>query len=139
LREICFDIKKTINELTCENHWNWNIEKIIYHHIKKAKVSVGYIPYIMYSVRCEQTPTRWSKGIYDKKKNIYIKYLSEKERSDRLLNIYNKSPFLYKIFANSSLFLFLIGGQKILFITDFIFYKLKKNKIITKVFWIKKY
>jgi hypothetical protein len=138
LREVCFDINKTIDELTCENHWNWNIERIIYYHIKKTKVSVGYVPYIMYSVRCEQTPTRWSKGIYNKEKNIYIKYPSEKERSDRLLNIYNKFPFLYKIFANSSLFLFLIGSRKMAFIAHFIFYKLKKNKIIAKVFLAKK-
>jgi len=138
LREILFDIKKTINELTCENNWKWNPEKILYHHIKKFKLSVRYVPYVMYSVRCEQTPTRWSKGIYDKKKNIYIKYPSEKERSDRLLNIYKKFPFLYKIFANSSLFLFLIGRQKIVFIANFILYKFKKNKIIIIVFWIKK-
>jgi hypothetical protein len=136
LREICLDIKKTINELTFENGWNWNLEKIIYHHLKKAKVRVGYIPYTMYSVRSEHDPTRWSKGVYDKEKNIYIKYPSEKERADRLLNIYNKSYFLYKLFVKFSLFLFLIERRKKPLISSFVLYKSNKSKIWNLIYKI---
>ena len=136
LREICLDVKKTINELTFENDWSWNLERIIYHYLKKAKVKVRYVPYTMYSVRTEHDPTRWSKGDYDKEKNIYIKYTSEKERANRLLNIYNKYPFLYKLFVKFSLFLFLIESKKKPLISSYVLYKSNKSKIWTMFYKI---
>jgi hypothetical protein len=73
----------------------WNLEKYIYFHLNSRqhkKYKIKYFPYIMYSVRDKQTPTRWSAGDYNEELGCYVKYKSE-------LSNYKFSKFLYLFFG----------------------------------------
>lgn len=62
---------------------NWNLEQYILFHLKSLNLAhkIKYIPYIMYSVRKQSTPTRWSQGVYDPDLDCFVKYPSEKDRT----------------------------------------------------------
>jgi len=61
----------------------WNLERYILFHLKSLNLAseIRYLPYMMYSVRDQSTPTRWAQGVYDSKLGYYIKYPTEKERT----------------------------------------------------------
>ncbi|MCG2587438.1 hypothetical protein [Rhodohalobacter sulfatireducens] len=61
----------------------WNLEQYILFHLKSLNIAhkVRYIPYMMFSVRKESTPTRWAEGVYDPDLDCLIKYPSEKSRT----------------------------------------------------------
>lgn len=61
----------------------WNIESFL----KFAMIDRGlfdqvrFFPYAMYTVRGATGRTRWSGGVFDKRRNLYIKYKDEYRRS----------------------------------------------------------
>jgi hypothetical protein len=61
----------------------WNLERYILFHLKRAHMDseIRFLPYMMYSVREESTPTRWAQGVYNADLGYYIKYPTEKERA----------------------------------------------------------
>ena len=61
----------------------WNLERYILFHLKRLNMAseIRFLPYIMYSVRDQSTPTRWAQGVYDSELGYYIKYPTEKERT----------------------------------------------------------
>lgn len=61
----------------------WNLEKYILFRLESLNLTnkIRYIPYMMYSVRERNTPTRWSKGVYDPDLDCFVKYPSEKDRT----------------------------------------------------------
>jgi len=69
---------------------DWNLEKLIKFNLEYNNVNhlVRFMPYIMYSVRNINGSTSWSKGIYSKTHNYYIKYMSEYEKSTVYRNNY---------------------------------------------------
>lgn len=72
---------------------NLNLEKLIKFNLIHNNVNhlVKELPYIMYSIRNKNGSTRWSKGIFIKKYNYYIKYISEYNKSEYYKLLYNKS------------------------------------------------
>src|SRR6056297_1759304 len=61
----------------------WNLERYILFHLKRINMAseIRFLPYMMYSVRDQSTPTRWAQGVYDSGLGYYIKYPTEKERT----------------------------------------------------------
>jgi len=61
----------------------WNLERYISFHLKSQKFTskIRLMPYMMYSVREESTPTRWSRGVYEPNLGYYLKYPMEKVRT----------------------------------------------------------
>jgi hypothetical protein len=43
---------------------------------------IGYLPYVPYAVRAPGGPTGWSTGVLDPDRGFYVKYPSERERSE---------------------------------------------------------
>jgi len=76
-----------------KNNNNWNLEKLIKFHLEQNNVLhlVKEFPYIMYSVRNINGPTRWSKGDYSNELGYYIKYQSEYDKSSNYKNEFEKS------------------------------------------------
>lgn len=72
---------------------NWNHEQYILFQLKSQGFGkkIRYIPYMMYAVREESTPTRWAKGEYDPEMGYLVKYPPEKIRT-RLTKKYLSSP-----------------------------------------------
>jgi hypothetical protein len=61
----------------------WNLERYILFHFKRLNKAseIRFLPYMMYSIREQSTPTRWAQGVYDHKTGFYIKYPTEKVRT----------------------------------------------------------
>lgn len=61
----------------------WNIEQYILFHLKSLNLAnkIRYLPYMMYSVRNQTTPTRWARGVFDPDLDCFVKYPSEKTRT----------------------------------------------------------
>lgn len=79
----------------------WNLEQVIKFHLEANSVfdKVKFFPYIMYSVRSPTGTTRWSKGSYNDKLGLYVKYKTEYDSSH-----YNKNLFLQSKNDNMDLF-----------------------------------
>ena len=60
---------------------NWNLERIIKHHLKNQNVPIRLIPYTMFAIRLPDGTTRWSRGTFDSENNYYIKYKSERAKA----------------------------------------------------------
>lgn len=80
------------NKMIEINRNDWNLEKLIKFNLEYNNVNhlVRFMPYIMYSVRNINGTTSWSKGIYSKTHNYYIKYTGEYEKSTEYRNKYTK-------------------------------------------------
>ena len=82
---------------------DWNLEKVIKFHLEQNNVLhlVKEFPYIMYSVRNINGPTRWMGGNYSNIHGYYIKYPSEFDISTHYKNEFDKSnlpiSYFYKI------------------------------------------
>jgi hypothetical protein len=59
----------------------WNIERLLAFHLKEHDLfqHVRFFPYVMYTVRAQDGPTRWSIGTYLPEHGYCIKYPSEYE------------------------------------------------------------
>jgi hypothetical protein len=58
---------------------SWNLESLIKFHLIETGLweSVRFFPYVMYTVRSLDGPTRWSQGTYSSEHGYFIKYPSE--------------------------------------------------------------
>jgi hypothetical protein len=76
-----------------ENKNNWNIEQLIKFHLEQNNVIhlVKEFPYIMYTCRNHNTPTRWSQGFYVDFLGHYVKYSTEYLKAQDYLNKFNNS------------------------------------------------
>lgn len=50
---------------------------------------VRYLPYVPYAVRAEGAHTRWSEGVYDEGLGVWVKYPSERRRSQIAQHVVN--------------------------------------------------
>jgi hypothetical protein len=56
-----------------------NLEKMIYFHLTDQGVAqhIKFFPYVMYTVRAQKDPTRWSPGTFFNHLGYFVKYPSE--------------------------------------------------------------
>lgn len=62
---------------------NWNHEQYILFHLKSLNLSrkIRFLPYMMFSVREQNTHTRWSQGEFVDHLGYFVKYPKEKIRA----------------------------------------------------------
>ncbi|TNF43428.1 MAG: hypothetical protein EP311_03130 [Cytophagales bacterium] len=62
---------------------NWNHEQYILFRLRSQGLEkkIRFLPYMMYSVREETTPTRWAEGEFDEELGFLVKYPAEKIRA----------------------------------------------------------
>jgi len=79
-------------------HTEWNIEKFLKFSYLENQLfsSIQFFPYTMYTVREPDGHTSWSTGEFDEELGLFIKYLSEKKRSDLARSILNNEPWSIK-------------------------------------------
>ena len=70
-----------------------NLEQIIKFNLDENKVGhlVKYFPYVMYSIRNINGPSRWAQGTYFDELGYCIKYDSEYQESTKHKNAYEQS------------------------------------------------
>ncbi len=80
-------------QMNSKNNSAWNLEQLIKFNFDYNKVSdkVKEFPYVMYTVRNINGPTRWSGGVFNKELNYYVKYQSEFVKSNQYLTKYINS------------------------------------------------
>lgn len=63
-----------------------NLESFILFHLVEQHVAqfIKFFPYVMYTVRTEKDPTRWSSGTFDPALNYFIKYPGEYRNAIRI-------------------------------------------------------
>ena len=84
LSPIMFETSKLKEEMSKHLfHPEWNLEKYIYYTMARTgnEKNIRFFPFSMYSVREEDTLTRWSEGVYSEKFGYYLKYPDEYTRS----------------------------------------------------------
>jgi len=61
----------------------WNLEALVRWRLEEQRVwgKVKRFKQVMFTVRDEETRTRWSKGEWNKELGLYIKYPGEYERA----------------------------------------------------------
>ena len=76
-----------------KNYNYWNIEKLINFHLQQNNVEylIKEFPYVMYTCRNHNGPTRWNLGSYSEQLGYYIKYLSEYNQAEEYLIKFNNS------------------------------------------------
>ena len=81
---------------------NWNLEQYILFSMREAGLQkkLKYFPYIMYSVRDENTQSRWSMGEFDSSLGYYVKYSHEKTRSELSARFFTDRNGKVKMFNN---------------------------------------
>ena len=59
----------------------WNPESYILFRLRELNLEhrIVYLPYLGYTIRHEGTATRWSRGVFDSKQGVYIKYPGERK------------------------------------------------------------
>lgn len=72
---------------------NWNLEKYIYYSMVRTgnQKNIRFFPFSMYSVREEDTSTRWSEGVYNEKLGYFLKYPDEYTRAIITSKFFNKN------------------------------------------------
>jgi hypothetical protein len=70
-----------------------NLEQLIRFNLEENKVGhlVKYFPYVMYSIRNINGPSRWAQGTYYNELGYYIKYDSEYKESSKQKQAYEES------------------------------------------------
>jgi FkbM family methyltransferase len=78
-------LKQRMEQAMEEERWSlFNAERFLAWRLKELGLwrRVSYVPYVPFAVRTPDGPTSWSTGIFDEGEGYFIKYPTEKKRSD---------------------------------------------------------
>jgi hypothetical protein len=78
-------LKRRIERVSERQGWFlMNVERFLALRLRELGLwrFVRYLPYVPYTVRTQHGSSRWSLGVFDKDLGYYVKYPTEKERSE---------------------------------------------------------
>lgn len=85
LTRMVTDGPKFLDEI--KHRKDWNLERILKHHLTKAGCRVMGFNFVMHCVRGKDDKTRWVQGIWDPEKGYFIKYPKEKEQAEGTIKL----------------------------------------------------
>jgi hypothetical protein len=85
-------LRRRLDRRSVSEDWDFvNPERFLASRLKDLGLwrHVRFLPYVAYAVRAPGGSTRWSEGVFDEARDLYIKYPSEFERSSLAMRYVN--------------------------------------------------